>query len=196
MKSRFFIIVVIVVSAIFFGVTAKTFAELPVLEHVPFDYSGEIRPVVDIPRGSGDSSSSIFCAHHPELCDLVIVDPDADNDGVIDEDDSCPETPEDADVNDAGCPDTDGDGLYDDEDACADVAADTDNGCAVVTPEPDTTDPDPIPESDAGAPATEREDVTSCSLVQNSPVSLNSIVSIAVFAISLAPLTIRRKLKK
>lgn len=43
---------------------------------------------------------------------------DSDGDGVIDDNDRCPNTPAGAAVNAVGCPDTDGDGFYDDVDQC------------------------------------------------------------------------------
>ncbi|MFD1096375.1 hypothetical protein [Salegentibacter chungangensis] len=49
-------------------------------------------------------------------------DTDADNDGVTDDIDECPNTPADTDVNEVGCPDSDGDGVYDNNDLCEDTA--------------------------------------------------------------------------
>jgi uncharacterized repeat protein (TIGR02543 family) len=46
---------------------------------------------------------------------------DADRDGVIDDKDTCADTPEGATVNENGCPDTDGDSVFDDKDTCADT---------------------------------------------------------------------------
>lgn len=57
---------------------------------------------------------------------------DSDNDGIIDEEDLCPEEPEDfdGDKDEDGCPDivadTDGDGIFDDEDQCPREAEDLD----------------------------------------------------------------------
>jgi|GEM_PF-1928334 len=55
---------------------------------------------------------------------LVVGDGDEDDDGVLDEDDKCPRTPEDAVVDADGCPvasdqDSDGDGVTDDRDTCS-----------------------------------------------------------------------------
>ncbi len=69
---------------------------------------------------------------------------DSDGDGIVDEQDLCPEEPEDfdGDKDDDGCPDivadTDGDGIFDDEDRCPREPEDLDgfkdtDGC----PEPD-----------------------------------------------------------
>ena len=66
----------------------------------------------------------------------VVVSTDGDKDGVIDENDTCTDTPEGATVDTNGCADsqkdTDGDGITDDKDTCADtpegVVIDTD-GC-------------------------------------------------------------------
>ncbi len=44
--------------------------------------------------------------------------PDADDDGVPDASDLCPNTPPGSQVNSNGCPDSDGDGVYDDSDDC------------------------------------------------------------------------------
>ena len=50
--------------------------------------------------------------------------PDADKDGVSDDDDQCPDTPRKAKVDDVGCPiDTDSDGVYDGLDTCANTPA-------------------------------------------------------------------------
>ncbi|MGY8918533.1 MAG: Ig-like domain-containing protein, partial [Flavobacteriales bacterium] len=60
---------------------------------------------------------------------------DADRDGVIDESDTCTDTPEGATVNENGCPDTDGDSVFDDKDTCADTpeGATVDaNGCSDI----------------------------------------------------------------
>ena len=49
---------------------------------------------------------------------------DADNDGVIDNNDQCPNTPSGVTVNAQGCPlDSDGDGVYDYQDQCPDTAS-------------------------------------------------------------------------
>lgn len=61
----------------------------------------------------------------PETPEGVKVDengcPDTDNDGVKDENDECPNTPEGTKVNAQGCPDSDGDGVKDSEDKCPDT---------------------------------------------------------------------------
>jgi hypothetical protein len=49
-------------------------------------------------------------------------DPDDDNDGVMDANDLCPNTPAGAQVNAAGCPDSDGDGVADANDDCPSTA--------------------------------------------------------------------------
>jgi OOP family OmpA-OmpF porin len=46
--------------------------------------------------------------------------PDSDGDGIVDEDDDCPEVPGSADLN--GCPDADGDGVADKYDLCPSIA--------------------------------------------------------------------------
>lgn len=200
MRSMLFVIALLFTVAFAFGIASNVRAETPTLDigviddvpviddiHVPVDRDFRLDPSVIHPEFDR-------IRHRPFPIPMEPVD--SDSDGVVDGSDLCDDTPADTDVNDAGCPDTDGDGLYDDEDACDDVAADTDDGCAVTEPTPDPIVGDKVPESDAGAPATEKEDVTSCSLVNNGAFSFNSLVSIAVFAISLAPLTIRRKIQK
>ena len=67
----------------------------------------------------------------------VVVSTDGDKDGIIDENDTCADTPEGATVDANGCADsqkdTDSDGVKDDKDTCADTpeGANVDaNGCA------------------------------------------------------------------
>ena len=66
----------------------------------------------------------------------VVVSVDGDQDGVIDENDTCANTPEGATVDANGCADsqkdTDGDGVKDDKDTCADTSEGSQvdlNGC-------------------------------------------------------------------
>ena len=68
----------------------------------------------------------------------VVVNTDGDKDGVIDENDTCADTPEGATVDINGCADsqkdTDGDGVKDDKDTCADSPEDDtvdESGCHV-----------------------------------------------------------------
>ena len=75
----------------------------------------------------------------------VIVRTDGDKDGVIDDKDTCADTPEGATVDDNGCAvsqkDTDSDGVKDDKDTCADTpegATVDDNGCAVSQKDTDS----------------------------------------------------------
>jgi len=70
-----------------------------------------------------------------EIAEMCGDTADSDGDGVIDANDECPDTPEGAPVNDAGCAlDSDGDGVGDAEDACPNTpegtAVDAD-GCAL-----------------------------------------------------------------
>ncbi|WP_048688998.1 di-heme oxidoredictase family protein [Catenovulum maritimum] len=62
---------------------------------------------------------------------------DADLDGIVDNNDACPFTPFDTDVNEKGCPDSDGDKVYDDTDLCSDTPSgdyvDV-TGCTAVKP--------------------------------------------------------------
>jgi len=57
---------------------------------------------------------------------VVPVDPDRDKDGILNEDDRCPDT---AGVAPTGCPDTDGDGFVDLDDACPEVPGVEPDGC-------------------------------------------------------------------
>ena len=66
--------------------------------------------------------------------------PDSDGDGVLDQDDSCPNTAGLAQFN--GCPDGDGDGVPEPPDACPGVKGDLANGCASPPPPPPCTDSD------------------------------------------------------
>ncbi|MCP4929984.1 MAG: carbohydrate-binding protein, partial [Gammaproteobacteria bacterium] len=67
---------------------------------------------------------------------------DSDNDGVIDEQDNCPNTPAGISVDVSGCPvdvnnDADNDGVIDSLDNCPNTPASTSvdaNGCAVIEP--------------------------------------------------------------
>ncbi|MGB3903695.1 MAG: Ig-like domain-containing protein [Anaerolineae bacterium] len=77
-----------------------------------------------------------FNAQNAHAHTSVTVDalelPDADGDGVADEDDSCPDEP--ALGTSAGCPDGDGDGIPDAGDACPDqVGVPEEEGCPSVT---------------------------------------------------------------
>jgi OOP family OmpA-OmpF porin len=55
----------------------------------------------------------------PGLCGGPV---DSDGDGVIDDQDQCPDTPHGVAVNEVGCPlDSDGDGVLDDQDQCPDT---------------------------------------------------------------------------
>ena len=78
------------------------------------------------------SSSGNFLFLNPQLSITIIDDDfDTDGDGIVDVNDSCPETA--GPIEGLGCPDSDGDGIYDNEDQCPDEPGDAENsGCPVV----------------------------------------------------------------
>ena len=78
------------------------------------------------------SSSGNFLFLNSQLSITIIDDDfDTDGDGIVDVNDSCPETA--GPVEGLGCPDTDGDGIYDNEDQCPDEPGDVENsGCPIV----------------------------------------------------------------
>ncbi len=61
--------------------------------------------------------------------------PDTDGDGLNDEEDKCPSLAGITKYQGCPIPDTDGDGLNDEEDKCPKVAANTDDGCPVISEE-------------------------------------------------------------
>lgn len=73
---------------------------------------------------------------------------DRDNDGIVDDEDACPDTPGIATGDPAtnGCPDTDGDGIFDKDDACPETP-----GLAEFQGCPDT-DGDGVPDKDDACP--------------------------------------------
>lgn len=67
-------------------------------------------------------------------------DPDRDKDGILNEQDDCPDTPG---LEPHGCPDTDGDGFRDSQDACPEVPGVAPDGCPVKDTDGDgIMDPD------------------------------------------------------
>ena len=78
------------------------------------------------------SSNGNFLFLNPQLTITIIDDDyDTDGDGIVDVNDSCPETA--GPIEGSGCPDTDGDGIYDNEDQCPDEPGDAENnGCPLV----------------------------------------------------------------
>ena len=78
------------------------------------------------------SSSGNFLFLNPQFFITIIDDDfDTDGDGIVDVNDSCPETA--GPIEGSGCPDSDGDGIYDNEDQCPDEPGDAENnGCPVV----------------------------------------------------------------
>ena len=78
------------------------------------------------------SSSGNFLFLNPQLSITIIDDDyDTDGDGIVDVNDSCPETA--GPIEGSGCPDSDGDGIYDNEDQCPDEPGDAENnGCPLV----------------------------------------------------------------
>ena len=78
------------------------------------------------------SSSGNYLFLNPQLSITIIDDDyDTDGDGIVDVNDSCPETA--GPIEGSGCPDTDGDGIYDNEDQCPNEPGDAENsGCPIV----------------------------------------------------------------
>jgi OOP family OmpA-OmpF porin len=97
----------------------------------------EVRQIVSATKAQQDSGTSHFQA----LAGLSFVlgrkkvvpppyvepvDPDRDNDGILNEPDQCPDV---AGLPPTGCPDTDGDGFIDKVDACVEVPGVAPDGC-------------------------------------------------------------------
>lgn len=87
---------------------------------------------------------------------------DADNDGIPDDADQCPDTPGGSTVNETGCEgDADGDGVVDRLDGCPETAAGTsvdEKGCAAVADKDNDGIPDALdqcPDTAAGTTVTE-----------------------------------------
>lgn len=95
--------------------------------------------------------------------DVTEIQVDADEDGIVDSRDRCPDTPPGYDVDRFGCTlDTDGDGVVDTDDMCADTPAGTEvdgNGCPIVVEQPvvQDTDGDGINDFDDKCPNTPAE---------------------------------------
>jgi len=158
---------------------------------------------------SGNNNPVVIRPLDPKLIDRAEVIgnffKDSDGDGVTNMFDKCPDDKGPAETE--GCPDTDEDGVWGAADLCPDEAApDTEDGCPIADVEQKDVPPPPI--VDAAIPPTDNniEDNSNvdnaaaldawgqgCSLVGNSGSSLNAIVSMLVFAVSIAPIAIRRK---
>ncbi len=97
----------------------------------------EVRQIVSATKAQEDSGTSHFQA----LAGISLVlgrkkpvppryvapvDPDRDNDGILNERDECPDQPG---LEPTGCPDTDGDGFIDKVDACVEVPGVEPDGC-------------------------------------------------------------------
>jgi outer membrane protein OmpA-like peptidoglycan-associated protein len=141
------------------GVSQSTYTLTPGIEFVS-ESGSSLKLGGDINLNSGDYPSMINApdwglwlvfAYQAE-----VVPRDTDKDGVKDENDACPESPEDFDgfEDDDGCPDldNDGDGIPDENDACPDLPEDVDgfeddDGC----PDLDN-DQDGIPDKDDRCP--------------------------------------------
>ena len=78
------------------------------------------------------SSAGNFLFLNPQVSIIIIDDDfDTDGDGIVDVNDSCPETA--GPIEGSGCPDSDGDGIYDNEDQCPDEPGNVENsGCPIV----------------------------------------------------------------
>lgn len=75
--------------------------------------------------GDGVTDECDECPDTPQECEVdeVGCPLDSDGDGVPDCIDKCPDTPQGMVVNEVGCPDTDGDGVYDNIDECPNTPA-------------------------------------------------------------------------
>lgn len=159
----------------------------PLIRFTDNDTDGD--GVVDSEDACPDTPGTVENHGCPELPAAVA---DSDHDGVIDADDECPDTPAGAVVNSAGCPDTDGDGIFDNVDACKDEAASTEDGCPAAAAQDTTSDTtsNDTASNDAGAASG-----GGCTSMLVNTGNSSDIVSALIFAISLAPLMIRRRVK-
>jgi hypothetical protein len=86
-------------------------------------------PALALAEFTNQELSDALCRNHP--ADVLCVPVDSDNDGVADDVDTCPNTPDGAAVDANGCADSqkdsDGDGLTDDVDECPNDATNTCN---------------------------------------------------------------------
>ena len=96
------------------------------------EWMGDLQSTVNPVSASMDADMNIT---------LVFVQSDADGDGVADDADTCPDTPEGEDVDSNGCSDTqkdtDGDGVTDDMDVCPNTPegeAVNEQGCPLTSP--------------------------------------------------------------
>lgn len=107
----------------------------------------------------------------------IIIEPDADADGVADDNDNCMNTPNPGQqdtqpapggdgVGDA-CDDEDTDGVFDDADACPTVYGTLPNGC--VDPTPADSDGDTVPDATDACPAVAGVPPTGCPVVVGGP---------------------------
>ena len=80
-------------------------------------------PVAEDSDGDGVSDDVDRCPDTPQGTDVDELGCalDSDGDGVPDDEDSCPDTPQGTQVDEDGCPDSDGDGVSDDVDRCPDT---------------------------------------------------------------------------
>jgi outer membrane protein OmpA-like peptidoglycan-associated protein len=141
------------------GLNKNTYTLTPGIEFVS-ESGSSLKLGGDINLNSGDNASLINAADWGLWLafsfNAEVVPRDSDKDGVKDDDDACPESPEDFDgfEDSDGCPDTDndGDGLPDTDDLCPDLPEDVDgfeddDGC----PDLDN-DQDGIPDKDDRCP--------------------------------------------
>ena len=92
------------------------------------DFFSEGNETVDIDIAS---STNFIFLNSPLSFNIIDDDFDTDGDGIVDVNDSCPETA--GPIEGSGCPDSDGDGLYDNEDECPDEPGNAENnGCPLV----------------------------------------------------------------
>jgi penicillin-binding protein 1A len=166
----------------------RTFQDLPAVD---FQQPGQVKQIrvcsSNGARVTGDGTDGTYqeyflTSHPPEGTCEKQKPKDADNDGVIDANDNCPNTPAGDRVDGNGCTvkvDSDNDGVTDDKDKCPNTPANTEvdsTGCPVVTTPPPTistdTDHDGVTDDKDNCPNTPANtpvDIHGCPVVSTPP---------------------------